>query len=137
MTARAPLGLRAVASLYAPVLQVRDVEVGGAVGYGADWTAKRASRIAIVAAGYADGVLRAAAAGGFSLAGGLPLVGRISMDMLAIDVTDAADIQVGQDIELFGAGTSIDDLAAAAGTIPYEILTRISSRAVRRHLGAV
>ena len=119
------------------MVQLRKVAVGGAVGYGADWIAARASRIAIVAAGYADGVLRAAAAGGFSLAGGLPLVGRISMDMLAIDVTDAPVVEVGQEIELFGQATSINDLAAAAGTIPYEILTRISARAERVYLGAV
>lgn len=129
-----PVALKAVASLHAPVLQLREVAAGGAVGYGADWVATRPSRIAIVAAGYADGVLRAAAAGGFALAGGLPLVGRISMDMLAIDVTDASDIVVGQDIELFGT-TSINDLAAAAATIPYEILTRVSSRAERLYLG--
>jgi alanine racemase len=130
-----PVVLKPVASLRAPVLQVREVAAGGAVGYGADWIAMRPSRIAIVAAGYADGVVRAAAAGGFRLAGGLPLVGRISMDMLAIDVTDAPDVEVGQEIELFGVATSINDLAAAAGTIPYEVLTRISSRAERRYLG--
>jgi alanine racemase len=132
-----PVSLSVVASLHAPVLQLRDVAVGGAVGYGADWIAARPSRIAIVAAGYADGVLRAAAAGGFGLAGGLPLVGRISMDMLAIDVTDAPGVAVGQDIELFGAATSINDLATAAGTIPYEVLTRISSRAERTWRDAV
>jgi alanine racemase len=132
-----PVSLRAVASLFAPVVQLREVPPGGAVGYGADWIAPRTSRIAIVAAGYADGVLRAAAAGGFALAGGLPLVGRISMDMLAIDVTDAPGVEVGQEIELFGDATSINDLAAAAGTIPYEILTRISARAERVYLGAV
>jgi alanine racemase len=132
-----PVNLAVVASLHAPVLQVRDVGIGDAVGYGADWVARRPSRIAIIAAGYADGVLRAAAAGGFSLVGGRPLVGRVSMDMLAIDVTGAPGVEVGQDIELFGAETSINDLAAAAGTIPYEILTRISSRAERRYVGAV
>ena len=137
MTGGAPAPSRPVASLHAPVLQVRDVDVGGAVGYGADWTARRPSRIAIVAAGYADGVLRAAAAGGFSLGGGRALVGRISMDMLAIDVTEGAAVEVGEDIELFGTATSIDDLATAAGTIPYEILTRISTRADRRYLGAI
>ena len=136
MTGGAPAPSRPVASLHAPVLQVRDVDVGGAVGYGADWTARRRSRVAIVAAGYADGVLRAAAAGGFSLAGGRALVGRISMDMLAIDVTDGPAVEVGEDIELFGTATSINDLADAAGTIPYEILTRISTRADRRYLGA-
>lgn len=137
LTAGDPAPLRPVASLRAPILQVREVEAGGAVGYGADWTARRRSRIAIVAAGYADGVLRAAAAGGFRLAGGMPLVGRISMDMLAIDVTDKREVEVGQEIELFGAETSINDLAAAAGTIAYEVLTRISTRAERRYLGAV
>ena len=59
------------------------------------------------------------------------------MDMLAIDVTDTPAVEAGQDIELFGETASINDLAAAAGTIPYEILTRISSRAERRYLGAV
>jgi len=137
LTAGDPAALRPVATLHAPILQVREVERGGAVGYGADWIASRRSRIAIVAAGYADGVLRAAAAGGFRLAGGMPLVGRVSMDMLAIDVTDAGEVEVGQDIELFGAATSINDLAAAAGTIPYEVLTRISTRAERVYLGAV
>lgn len=130
-----PDPLRPVASLHAPILQVREVAAGAAVGYGADWTAPRPSRIAIVGAGYADGVLRVAAAGGFTLASGLPLVGRVSMDMLAIDITGAADIAVGDDIELFGAATSVNDLASAAGTIPYEILTRLSSRATRQYLG--
>lgn len=132
-----PVELRPVACLYAPVLQVREVRVGDAVGYGADWIAQRPSRIAIVAAGYADGVLRAAAPGGYRLGDGAAVVGRISMDMLAIDVTDTPAVEAGQDIELFGETASINDLAAAAGTIPYEILTRISSRAERRYLGAV
>ena len=132
-----PVELRPVVHLSAPVLQVRGLKAGDAVGYGADWIARRPSRIAIVAAGYADGLLRAAALGGYRLGDGSPVVGRISMDMLAIDVTDAPDVEAGQDIELFGETASLNDLAAAAGTIPYEILTRISSRAERRYLGVV
>lgn len=132
-----PATLNAVATLTAPILQVRDVPVGGAVGYGADWVAPRPSRVAILSAGYADGVLRAAVTGGFRVAGDLAVVGRISMDMLAVDVTDAPHLAAGDEIELFGSQASINTLAAAAGTIAYEVLTRVSSRAERVYVGAV
>jgi alanine racemase len=129
-----PVGLETVARLHAPILQVRCVEPGDAVGYGADWRAPRRGRVAIVAAGYADGVMRSVAPG-VRLAG-LEVVGRISMDMLAVDVTDTPHT-VGDEIEIFGDMTTIDDFAAAAQTIAYEILTRISDRITILHTGSV
>lgn len=121
--------MRPVVRLRAPILQVRDLPAGGTVGYGADWTAPRASRIATVAAGYADGYLRAAAGRATATLAGrtVALVGRVSMDLLTFDVTDTA-AQPGDWMELIGPDHPPDTLAAAAGTIGYEVLVRLGSR---------
>jgi len=121
--------MRTVMRLRAPILQVRDLSVGDTVGYGADWTASRPSRIATVAAGYADGYPRAAAGRAIAHAAGraVPLVGRVSMDLLTFDVTDTA-AQPGDWMELIGPDNPPDDLAAAAGTIGYELLVRLGAR---------
>jgi alanine racemase len=132
-----PNPMRGVIELTGRILQVRTVASGETVGYGATWTAKRASRIVIVALGYADGLLRAAsgsdsAPGGMAIVAGkpCPIVGRISMDLACIDVTDLPDSAVhrGGLVTLIGPGNSIDDFAAAAGTIGYEVLTRLGTR---------
>jgi alanine racemase len=132
-----PNPMQGVVELSGRILQIRRVAEGQTVGYGATWTAKRASRIAIVAVGYADGVMRAASAsdsapGGKAIVAGkpCPFAGRISMDQVCIDVTDLPDSAVHRgDVATFiGAGIPIDDCAAAAGTIGYEVLTRLGMR---------
>lgn len=124
-----------VASLIAQVLQVRDVPVGETVGYSRGFEAQGPTRIATVAAGYADGVLRS-----YSPRGAVqinnetrPIVGRVSMDVLAVDVT-GLDVSVGDEVEVFGPNRLLDDVAIAAGTIAYELLTSITPRVPRRYV---
>jgi alanine racemase len=132
-----------VVTLRSRVVQVRDVPRGGTVGYGATWTASRASRIAIVSAGYGDGYLRSAsAAKPGSKSGAKPdtlalianrrcaIVGRISMDLMAFDVTGLPEDQVrrGTYATLIGDGITVDDLAGWSGSIGYEVLTGLSRR---------
>lgn len=124
--------IRPVATLAAEVLQVREVPAGESVGYSRGFVAKAPTRIATCAAGYADGVLRAYSPKGLiSVAGQLrPIVGRVSMDVCAVDVT-GLDVAVGDHVELFGANRMLDDAAAAAGTIAYELLTSVTARVPR------
>jgi alanine racemase len=132
-----PNPMRGVVELAGRILQIRGVADGQTVGYGATWTAKRASRVAVVAAGYADGLPRAASAsdgvpGGAAIVAGkpCPFAGRISMDLVCIDITDLADgaVHRGDLATFIGAGIAIDDFAASAGTIGYEVLTRLGMR---------
>ena len=132
-----PNPMRPVIDLKTHILQVRDVAKGAAVGYGAAWTARRNSRIAVIAAGYADGIARAAAITDGSaprevLVAGkrCRIVGRISMDLLALDVTDLPPNAVRRDqtVTLIGDGLSLDDVATQAGTIAYEVLTSLGHR---------
>jgi alanine racemase len=129
--------MKSVVELTGRILQLRSVARDETVGYGATWTAKRASRIAVVALGYADGLIRAGSGtderpGGAAMiaARRCPIVGRISMDLVCIDVTDLPDgaVHRGDLATLIGAGITVDDVAAAAGTIGYEILTRLGPR---------
>jgi alanine racemase len=136
--------MRAVAILEAFVLQLRDVPAGETVGYSATWTAARDSRIAVLGAGYKDGVPRAlssrAAEGPaqvFINGQRCPIVGRVSMDMMAIDVTGLPRESVarGTRAELIGRNIAIDEAASWAGTISYELLTRLGSRYARLYTG--
>jgi alanine racemase len=136
---------RPVVHLAGRITQVRTVEAGQTVGYGATWTAPRRSRIAIISAGYADGYFRLAgpdaqkSGAQVHVAGRLvPVVGRVSMDMITVDVTDvpAADLDRGQTVELLGHNIGVDDLAATASTIGYEVLTNLGSRYARVYSGA-
>ena len=124
--------IRPVATLSAEVLQVLDVPAGETVGYSRAFTATQLTRIATCAAGYADGVLRSySPRGQVFVAGELrPIVGRISMDACAVDVT-GLDVAVGDQIELFGPNRMLDDAGAAAGTIGYELLSAITARVPR------
>lgn len=139
-----PNPMRPVVEVRGRILQVRSIVKGDTVGYGAAWTAKRASRIAVVAAGYADGYPRAASAangaGGQAIVAGkrCPLAGRISMDLLAIDVTDLPEgtVRRGEFATLIGEDISVDEVAAASGTIGYEILTRLGRRYHRTYRNA-
>ena len=128
--------IRSVACLQAPVLQVRTVQPGESVGYGASFVADRPTRAAILAVGYADGVLRSGAAGGGAwLAGGFRrFLGRISMDLATVDVTGAGEVTPGDMAELFGERLAVDDAARAAGSNSYELLTRISCRVERSYI---
>jgi len=139
-----PNPMRSVVELAGRILQVRNVAEGQTVGYGATWTAKRASRVVVVALGYADGVPRAASgtdsgAGGVTIVSGkrCPVVGRISMDLACVDVTDlpAGSVHRGDYATFIGAHAGVDDFAAAAGTIGYEVLTRLSARSYRVYRG--
>ncbi|MDZ4372224.1 MAG: alanine racemase [Phenylobacterium sp.] len=124
--------IRPVATLTAEVLQVREVPAGESVGYSRGFVARGSTRIATCAAGYADGVLRAYSPKGLvHIAGELrPIVGRVSMDVCAVDAT-GLDVAVGDRIELFGVNRMVDDAAAAAGTIAYELLTSVTARIPR------
>ncbi len=135
-----PNPMRPVVRLQARVAQLRDVPAGAFVGYGAAFTARRPSRIATLGVGYADGFLRAGGnRGGASLAEGgprLPIVGRISMDSLAVDATDLPDgaLREGTALDLIGPHCPLEDAARDAGTIGYELLTALGRRYHRRYL---
>jgi alanine racemase len=138
-----PMG--AVVELRGRIIQVRPINKGETVGYGATWTAGRAGRIAIIAVGYADGYLRSAGgakgkpAAEILVAGKrCPLVGRVSMDLIAADVTDlpAGAARRGDFATLIGDGIGVDDLAAGMGTIAYEVLTGLGQRYHRIYKGA-
>lgn len=126
---------RSVVSLEIPVIQSRSLAAGETVGYGNEFTAPRETRIATIAAGYADGILRALGpkASLWDADTPCPIAGRISMDLISVDTTD-----LGHDpktLHLLGAQQSIDALADHAGTIGYEILTSLGARYMRRHIG--
>ncbi len=123
-------GLRPVMTLETTVLTVRDVKRGETVGYAGAWRAERDSSIAILAAGYGDGLPRHLENGTPVLIGGarFPLVGRVSMDMIAVDVTGAARIAAGGKAIVWGAGLPVEEIAKHADTIPYELLCGVSQR---------
>ena len=127
------LGLAPVMTLETEVIALREVPTGEGVGYGAAWRAARSSRIAILAAGYADGLPRHLPSGAPVLfaAGRAPLAGRVSMDMVAVDVTDLPPVAVGERAVLWGRGLPVDEVAAAAGTIAYELLCAVAPRVPR------
>ena len=134
------LGLHPVVSVSAPVLQVRTVPAGETVGYSATHTTAGERRIATVGVGYGDGFLRSQSSRGTVAFEGhrAPIVGRVSMDLITIDITDLPPevvVEGGTPCELIGPTITIDDVAEAAGTIPYEILTALGARYRRRHVG--
>ena len=131
----APNLMQTAAILTAKVLQVRRIDSGESVGYAATFRAKRPSMIATVALGYADGIPRALANKGAAALAGLrvPIAGRISMDLITLDVSALGEApHIGADVELLGDTISLDEVAQAAGTNEYEILTRLR-RVPRRY----
>lgn len=139
-----PAPVKPAVTVKARILAVADVAKGETVGYSASWRALKPSRIATVAAGYADGVPRSASAtndrsGGFvSIAGKhAPIVGRVSMDLITVDVTDLeiGAVRPGDFATLIGPDLSMEDAGYAAGTIGYEILTRLGTRFERLYIG--
>lgn len=128
-------GASPVVTLDAPIIQIRDVEPGEIVGYGAAFRAESQRRIATLPLGYADGLLRNLGAGFTAHLADAPVrsVGRVSMDLITLDVTDHPAAREGAMVTLLGEQQGIDDLAAAAGTISYEILTSLGTRFKRRY----
>jgi alanine racemase len=127
----ADLGLQAAMTLHTRIIAVKDVASGERVGYGGTWTARRATRLAVAAIGYGDGYPRSLDSGSPVLVNGerALLAGRVSMDMIGIDVTDL-DVppRMGDPVVLWGAALPVEEIAVWAGTIPYELLCGISQR---------
>jgi alanine racemase len=127
----ADLGLKAVMTLRSRVIALKDVAPGERVGYGGAWTAERDTRLAIAAVGYGDGYPRSLPSGSPVLVNGAPapLAGRVSMDMIGIDVSDLPQpAKLGDPVVLWGPGLPVERVAALAGVIPYELLCGISQR---------
>src|ERR1700744_1377544 len=136
--------MQPVVNLKARIVQIRNVERGESVGYGGTWTTRRPTRLAVVSAGYADGYFRAASAndgtrGAEVMVAGkrCPIAGRISMDLLAVDITDVAPnaARRGHMVTLIGEGITVDELAHHFGTIGYEVLTSLGQRYARVYKG--
>ncbi|MGH8274562.1 MAG: alanine racemase [Gammaproteobacteria bacterium] len=132
------LGLRPAMTLKARILTVQEVAAGAGVGYGEDWHAARASRVAIASIGYGDGYPWRGAQGAMALVRGrrVPLVGRVSMDMLGLDVTEVPEAAPGDEVVLWGENLPVEEVARAAGTIPYELLCDVTRRVPRVFLAA-
>jgi len=128
------LGYNAV-RLSLPVIQTREVAAGEVVGYSGTWQAEGPSRIATVAAGYADGLMRTLSGQATLWAGDIscPLIGRVSMDLITVDISHLDEVPEALDI--LGPHQSADDLADVAGTIGYEVMTSLGSRYIREYQG--
>jgi len=136
--------MQPVVELKARIVQIRNVERGETVGYGGTWTTRRPTRLAIVSAGYADGYFRAGGSndgtrGAEVVVAGkrCPVAGRISMDLMAVDVTDLDKnaVRRGHMVTLIGEGVTVDELAHHFGTIGYEVLTNLGRRYARVYKG--
>jgi alanine racemase len=133
----ADYGLRPVMTLHSHVIATKRLKLGEHVGYGSDWTAARPTQLAIAAVGYGDGYPRSLPSGAPVLINGerAELAGRVSMDMIGIDITDLkAPVRLGDPVVLWGAGLPVEEVAAWAQTIAYELLCGISQRVAARIL---
>jgi len=127
----ADFGLRPAMTLHSRLIAVKDLAPGEQVGYGGNWTATRDTRLAVAAVGYGDGYPRSLGSGSPVLVNGqrAPLAGRVSMDMIGIDVTDLPQApKIGDPVILWGDGLPVEEIAVWADTIPYELLCGISQR---------
>ena len=133
----APNPMRQVVKLQGKILQIRSVDTPQTVGYGATHQFSATTRIATIAAGYADGYMRSLSNRGTVYIGEtrVPVVGRVSMDLITLDITDAIEAQTGDLVDLIGPKNDVDSLAAEAGTIGYEILTNFGQRYGRTYTG--
>jgi alanine racemase len=135
-----PAPFHQVVTARAEIIQVRDVPAGETIGYGATFTADAPLRTATIAAGYADGIFRCAGNSAFAAINGVrvPYLGRVSMDLVVLDITGLApgSVAAGDQAEILGSAVSVDDLAHATGTIGYEVLTSLGSRYERRYIAA-
>ncbi len=130
-------GLRSVMTLSSQLIAVNRVKAGEAVGYGATWRAPESMPVGVVAVGYGDGYPRHAPSGTPVLVNGLevPLIGRVSMDMISVDLRSQPEASVGAPVELWGPNLPIERVADAAGTIGYELLCQVTARVRREELG--
>lgn len=128
------LGLRPVMTLASELIAVKTVPAGGRVGYGGVWTASRETRIGVAAIGYGDGYTRHLGSGTPVLVRGktATLAGRISMDLITLNLEEIPDARVGDEVILWGAGLPVENLARKAGTIPYELLCGVTQRVAMR-----
>jgi alanine racemase len=127
----ADFGLKPAMTLHSHLIAIKNLVAGERVGYGGDWTATRPTRLAVAAVGYGDGYPRSLGSGSPVLVNGrrAPLAGRVSMDMIGIDVTDLPQMpKLGDPVILWGAGLPVEEIAVWADTIPYELLCGISQR---------
>jgi alanine racemase len=126
----AEFGLRPAMTLTSRLIAIQDIAAGEAVGYGSRFVADRPTRIGVVACGYADGYPRHAPNGAPVLVDGVrcALAGRVSMDMLMVDLNGVPGARVGSEVTLWGAGLPIDEVAQAAGTIGYELMCAVAPR---------
>ena len=130
-TIGADYGLQPAMTLHSHVIALKDLEPGERVGYGGAWTAQRATRLAVAAVGYGDGYPRSLSSGSPVLVNGerAPLAGRVSMDMIGIDVSQLkTSPKLGDPVTLWGEGLPVEEIAVWANTIPYELLCGISQR---------
>jgi alanine racemase len=123
-------GLRPVMTLKSQLIAIRKCKRGESVGYGAHWVAHRDTTLGVVAVGYGDGYPRMAPEGTPMLVNGrrVPIVGRVAMDMITVDLGPQASDQCGDEVILWGEGLPVEQVAEKIGTIPYELLTRLTSR---------
>jgi alanine racemase len=135
-TSAASLNLRPVMTLHSQIIAIQTLKTGDALGYGRLWVADRNSRVGIVACGYADGYPRHATTGTPILVNGkrTRTLGRVSMDMLFVDLTELADAGIGSQVILWGHGLPVEEVAQAAGTISYELLCARAQRVPERAL---
>jgi alanine racemase len=124
------LGLQPAMSMHSEIIAIRNLNPGDGVGYGLDWVATKPSKIGTIAIGYGDGYPRHAPNGTPVLVNGrrVPLVGRVSMDAIGVDLSGLENVKVGDPVELWGENITLNELAAAAGTIGYEILAGLTGR---------
>ncbi|MBO9483171.1 alanine racemase [Salinisphaera sp. G21_0] len=127
--------IKPVMELSSAIISIKTIPAGSSVGYGSQWIARRTTRIGVVAIGYADGYPRHAANGTPVYINGcrVPLVGRVSMDMLTVDLTDLSDVQIGDRAILWGDDLPINEVAKGAGTIPYQLLCNLNRVPVLYH----
>lgn len=127
------LGLEPAMTLESELIAVRTLRPGDSVGYGETWKADRETPMGIVAIGYGDGYPRHAGTGTPAFLNGhrVRLIGRVSMDMLAVDLSEVPDARPGDRVELWGKNVSVDEVARQAGTIGYELLTGVTARVPR------
>jgi alanine racemase len=134
-TSAQQLGLRPVMTLSSEIISVRELKAGDRVGYAGLFQADRAMRIGTVACGYADGYPRTAPTGTPILVKGkrTQTLGRVSMDMLAVDLSELTDAGVGSRVTLWGEGLPVEEVASAAGTISYELMCALTARVPVRY----
>ncbi len=130
------LGLMPAMTLRAPLISIKEIAAGEAVGYGATWCAPRATRIGVVAIGYGDGYPRHLASDTPVLIHGerARVVGRVSMDMITVDLQNCPNARLGDAVTLWGQGLPADEIASAAGTIAYELFCQLTRRVSFRYL---